>query len=103
MNGDYESYYVNIKSSWRANNGELLTYETVIPANTTATLYLPLDEDLNGSSVNYTNGAKGVNYVGTTNHNGLKVAEFGLLSGGYRFEIINGAISSTLLPGYKSE
>jgi alpha-L-rhamnosidase len=32
--------YGKISSSWKVENGQL-TYEAVVPANTTATLYLP--------------------------------------------------------------
>ena len=38
--GYYDSICGRISSAWAVNNG-ILTYETTVPANTTATLYLP--------------------------------------------------------------
>ncbi|MDD8026946.1 MAG: family 78 glycoside hydrolase catalytic domain [Acidobacteriota bacterium] len=38
--GHYDSMYGRIESSWRREGGRLI-YEAVVPANTTATLYLP--------------------------------------------------------------
>lgn len=38
--GYYDSPYGRINSSWNVNNG-ILTYSATVPANTTATLYLP--------------------------------------------------------------
>jgi alpha-L-rhamnosidase len=38
--GYYDSMYGRIGSAWKVN-GNLLTYRATVPANTTATLYLP--------------------------------------------------------------
>lgn len=38
--GFYDSMYGRISSGWEVENG-VLTYTTSVPANTTATLYLP--------------------------------------------------------------
>ncbi|MGM0922977.1 MAG: family 78 glycoside hydrolase catalytic domain [Bacillota bacterium] len=38
--GSFKSVYGTIESSWKTNSGTL-TYKAVVPANTTATLYLP--------------------------------------------------------------
>ena len=45
VNGSYDSSYGNIVSNWTSDGGVLSTYDTVVPANTTATLYLPVDEN----------------------------------------------------------
>lgn len=38
--GFYDSMYGRIQSSWKTDNN-LLTFQATVPANTTATLYLP--------------------------------------------------------------
>ena len=42
--GYYDSMYGRISSSWKKENG-ILTYEATVPANTTATLYLPASSE----------------------------------------------------------
>ena len=42
LEGTYESNYGPVSVKWTADGkGTLLTYEVTVPANTTATLYLP--------------------------------------------------------------
>lgn len=36
VDASYESYYGKIESQWKSTDGELTSYHTVIPANTTA-------------------------------------------------------------------
>lgn len=79
--GHYDSMYGRIESSWKLDAGKL-EYQTTIPANTTATLYLP------ASSANeVTEGGKpiassrGVRFVRF--ENGKAVYE--LISGSYKF------------------
>ncbi|MCL2164960.1 MAG: glycoside hydrolase family 78 protein, partial [Oscillospiraceae bacterium] len=79
--GSYDSYYGKISSRWTAGNGALKTYSAVVPANTSATLYLPVE------SVGNLAASSGATYKGMTTHNGLAAAEFELLSGGYDFAI----------------
>jgi hypothetical protein len=94
--GSYKSYYGKIESSWVNNsNGDLSSYSAVIPANTTASLYLPVE---GVSNVVSTLGAA---YKGMTTHNGMATAEFALSSGGYNFEVSDsGEITVTHAPGY---
>lgn len=79
--GYYDSMYGRISSSWKVENG-ILTYETVVPANTTATLYLPASSEKsvkeNGKTVKSTRGIKFIKY-----ENGKAVYE--LASGTYKF------------------
>ena len=96
VNGEYESYYGKIISNWSSNEGKLEMYETVIPANTTATLFLPVD----GSFMGNFNPVTGVSFVGLANHNGVEVAEFELVSGGYQFEVSNGNLEVNVTDGY---
>jgi alpha-L-rhamnosidase len=93
----FDSYYGTIKSNWTSNEGELTSYEVVVPANTTATLYLPIGD------VAETPAAPGVKYIGNLERYGIKVAQFELQSGGYKFSITNGKLSSELMDGFVSE
>jgi hypothetical protein len=80
--GKYESYYGSIESGWIADSdGKLKDYNATVPANTSATLYLPVDEIGEVTSVS------GAVYVGEVIHNGTAAAEFKLSSGGYEFSI----------------
>ncbi|MBW8687048.1 glycoside hydrolase family 78 protein [Chitinophaga rhizophila] len=79
--GNLQTYYGNIRSSWKLENGQLLL-EVDIPANTAATVYIPVKE---GGTV--TEGGKPVgeqrdiSAVGT--EKGFAVVKVG--SGKYRF------------------
>jgi alpha-L-rhamnosidase len=42
--GYYDSMYGRINSSWRVENG-VLAYRATVPANTSATLYLPAESE----------------------------------------------------------
>lgn len=98
VTGSYESYYGTIISEWKAGNGLLTSYEADIPANTTATLYLPessyTEKSLKKIKI------PGVTFMEISEHNGTKVAKFQLLSGGYKFEIKKGKLVASLKPGY---
>ena len=79
----YESNYGVISSSWTADGkGEMTSYKAVIPANTSATLYLPVNE-----SAESFKGATGVFFVKKTTHNNIEVAEYELESGIFNFTI----------------
>ena len=92
--GYHDSMYGTITSGWAKNDaGELVSYSVEIPANTTATLYLPLD----ASGVNE---VQGVTYVGTAQRYGKTVAQFELKSGGYDFTVENGQLVAALGKGY---
>ena len=81
-----------------AKDIRLTSYRTRIPANTTATLYLPV------SAISGTRTVKtvpGVVYKGETVHNGIETVKFELASGGYVFNVdANGSITVKLLKGY---
>lgn len=82
VSGSYDSVYGTILSAWRLN-GDTLTYTCTVPANTTATLYLPVDNNATVSE-----GGKGLAHSdGVTvkeYRNGKLVLE--LTSGSYSFE-----------------
>ncbi|SHE70615.1 family 78 glycoside hydrolase catalytic domain [Dysgonomonas macrotermitis] len=81
--GTYESNYGNIYSHWTADNGRLLSYEFTVPANTTATLYLPTEE----SSVGKSSEVEGINYIGMDIRNGIQTAKFEVKAGNYLMKI----------------
>ena len=75
--------YGKISSSWKVENG-VLTYETSVPANTSATLYLPAISEKNiDESGKPAGNAKGVKFL--KRENGKAVFE--LESGTYKFVV----------------
>jgi len=89
VDASYESLYGKIVSSWKSQDGKLASYHTQIPANTTATLYLPI-EDI---ALDQVPSAAGVTFKGMTEHNGQKTAEFTLESGSYDFKAGDGKLT----------
>ena len=82
-NATYQSRYGSINSAWSTPDEESLVYHCTVPANTTATLHLPVSSS---ETVMYENGtpasmAQGVTYVGY--EDGCFVYE--LESGTYHF------------------
>ena len=98
VNGSYDSYYGTIQSSWTAENGALASYSAVIPANTTATLYLPVNKE----TVQGFAPVDGVSFAGMTERNGRAVAQFHLNSGGYDFAVTDAGLVVSLRQGYVS-
>jgi alpha-L-rhamnosidase len=81
LEGSYRSNYGDVKSAWKADGkGKMTAYTTTVPANTTATLYLPVAASTYGN-------ATGVRYVGKTQHNGVECAQYELSSGTFSFEL----------------
>lgn len=81
LSGSYSSNYGEIHSSWEADGkGRMTAYECTVPANTTATLYLPVGED-GGPAAH-----AGADALGIKTRNGLRCAVFRLASGTHRFE-----------------
>jgi len=80
--GHYDSMYGRIESGWQVENGKLL-YSATVPANTTATLYLPATSAKtiteSEKAVDAVNGVKFIKY-----ENGEAVFE--LQSGRYEFK-----------------
>ena len=77
--GSYDSVYGTIKSGWTAEEGIMTSYDVTVPANTTATLYLPISLDGFEES-------EGMTVIGETEHNGAQVMRIELVSGSYHFE-----------------
>ena len=83
-NGSYDSAYGTISSGWTAEDGNLKTYDAVIPANTSATLYLP--------AVGEAEAPNTVTVIGPVEHNGTETTCFELPSGTWHFAIGQGEI-----------
>ena len=84
VNGSYLSMYGLIKSEWTAENDVITSYRCTVPANSTATLYLPAE-----SATAVTEGGKplfesaGITVLRTENGNVMLTLE----SGSYEFSI----------------
>ncbi|MCI8497081.1 MAG: family 78 glycoside hydrolase catalytic domain, partial [Clostridiales bacterium] len=105
--GGYESTYGMINVEWTAKgNGsvddegqtiqanEMTGYGVTVPANTNATLYLPVEAK--DAVINTT----GVTYTGEDIHDGQVCAKFELAAGGYDFAIEDGVITVNVKDGY---
>jgi alpha-L-rhamnosidase len=79
--GYYDSMYGRINSAWRVD-GTTLTYRATVPANTTATLYLPTSSaDSVKEGGKDARAASGISFV--TYENGK--VKYTLKSGNYTF------------------
>ncbi len=99
VSGRYDSYYGTVISEWKADeSGDLTGYHAVVPANTTAELYLPVPpESLRGFKE-----IAGVSYVGMTNHNGQLRAKLLLESGSFDFAVTDGLLTVSLAEGFET-
>lgn len=79
--GYYDSMHGRIASAWKVS-GNMLSYKATVPANTTATLYLPTSSEKSvregGKDAAQAKGVRFVKYEGGK-------AVYMLLSGGYEF------------------
>lgn len=81
--GYYDSMYGRIESSWKVEKNAVI-YQCTVPANTTATLYLPATSVKNIVEGNRTlKKSKGIEYVGT--EDGKVILR--LSSGSYSFKV----------------
>lgn len=89
LDGSYESNYGTIRSAWKADGkGTMTSYEATVPANTSATLYLPVgDGVLRGES------RDGAAFKEITIRNNRRVAAYELSSGTHAFSISAGGVS----------
>ena len=83
IKGHYDTVYGRVESSWNKSDKEY-TYQATIPANTTATLYLPVTDPSkvieNGIKIEKAEGVKLVGYEA-----GKAIYE--LTSGTYRIKV----------------
>jgi alpha-L-rhamnosidase len=93
LKGSFNSSYGEISSRWTADgNGNMTSYRTVVPANTSATLYLPVKD-----SAKDFKSIKGLSFVKRTTHNSIPVAEYELSSGSFSFTITGSGVTVTAL------
>ena len=86
VNGSYDSPYGTIISNWKYENNRFV-YDTLIPANASATIKVPIKSgeqvSVNGKAVDVLTAADGISYIGTENG----VAVFEALSGAFSFTV----------------
>ncbi len=88
LSGSFDSNYGKIVSEWTADgSGNMTGYKTTVPANTTATLYLLINDQ-----ITVFNEASGVKFIKKTIHFSKPVAEYELSSGKFEFELGAGQI-----------
>jgi alpha-L-rhamnosidase len=93
LNGSYQSEYGTITSSWTADgNGTMTSYTAGVPANTTATLYLPVISTITNQVT-----AEEIRFKGMTIRNGISVAQYELTSGRFQFNISDNEVTATIL------
>ena len=83
LKGSYDSAYGPIGSSWTANaDGRMTSFTAEVPANTCATLYLPIPEGVNDFG-----GSEWAVFEGSELHNGVLTAVYTLASGRHQFSV----------------
>lgn len=86
ISGSYISNYGTIESEWTAEKGKIKNYTFTVPANTNATVYLPVEE----STVAGFSNIEGIRYVGMEERNGIMTAKFAAGAGRYEMKPVNG-------------
>ena len=86
LTGSYDSVYGTITSGWTAEEGQMTSYDVTVPANTAATLYLPVSAD-------EVNEIEGITHVGSETHNGVETEKFEVMAGTWHFDIQGGSIT----------
>ena len=86
MDANFWSVYGPIKAAWVCEGGADITYDVTIPANTTATLYMPVAEGYElKESGQPISECSDIEYLGM--QDGRAVCRLG--SGSYRFSVDN--------------
>lgn len=99
VKASYLSNYGQIESNWNITDNNQLSYTCVVPANSTATLYLPTDSATADGFKYKKNGMdlEGIEYVGYENQQVI----LNLGSGSYNFSVQSP--TSVILPSYNHE
>ena len=82
LEGSYESNYGTIRSAWTADKGRMTSYKATVPANTSATVYLPVADSVQAGT-----GCEGAAFKGFTTRNGRRTACYELVAGSYEFTL----------------
>ena len=86
--GCYESNYGIITSKWKSDGlGNIIEYTTSVPANTNATLFIPIK-----SLPTIGETCIGVDYIGEVIHSHTKCMAFKLESGKFLFKLTDNTI-----------
>ncbi len=104
----YKSSNGLIESAWTAEPGKedahgvsaLNSYSATVPANTSATLYLPVSGKFSAQAAKKVKTCAGVTYRGLSVRNGIPVMVFRLQSGGFDFTSDGSRITVSLKSGY---
>lgn len=81
VDGKYLSLYGEIESGWKAKDGKMTALHFKIPANTSAVLYLPRDNDpIDQGKLPY-----GIDFKGVKIFNGRECDVYNVLNGSYEF------------------
>ncbi len=99
VSGSYDSLYGRISVSHKSDGGALESYSAVIPANTSAVLYLPVSE----AATDGFTAVRGVTLEGMCEHNGDVCAKITLLSGGYDFTVTDGKLTVSPADGFVTD
>jgi alpha-L-rhamnosidase len=75
----FESPYGTVASAWEAADGALASYAFTVPANTSATLYLPVDEDKASAATL----PEDIEYLGMAERNARECASFKAPAGSF--------------------
>jgi len=86
-NGSFDSVYGTIRSGWTAQDGKMTSYDATVPANTSATLYLPVSGEVSA--------CEGVEATGSAVHNSAETTQIELAAGSYHFDISADSITVT--------
>ncbi len=82
LEGSYTSNYGKIESAWTAEKGRMTSYRCTVPANTNATVYLPVGDD-----IKIAEECDGVVFKGFVTRNCLRTACYEVTSGNHVFTI----------------
>lgn len=98
VQASYNSVYGTIKSSWKLNKNKF-NWDLTIPANTTATIYVPVLKDENEVIESGVKASKSndINFIGMDGDRAI----FKIVSGNYSFSS-NGVDGSNKVKGYTS-
>ena len=85
----YRSDFGTIRSDWDTSGGALSRYAAVVPPNSSAVLYLPVNLDVMSGF----GEVPGVHYEGMAEHFGRECAKFTLSSGSFEFLVEDGRLT----------
>lgn len=83
VKGSYRSLYGLIESNWTSAEGKMTSYKATVPANTSATLYLPISQE----QADAMETPAGATLVGEEVRNGVSCMKYELSAGQYEFAI----------------